>query len=56
VTSIKRRPQNYIVTNINNAAAIDCGNEQSLVLHGLFLKRINQRRNRLVQVLLGKFS
>ena len=53
MTSIMRRPQNYIVTNINSAAAIDCGNEQSLVLHGLFLKRNKSEKEPVGASLIG---
>lgn len=39
MTTMIRTPQNYILTDIHNAAAIDHGFSQGLVLHNLLLKQ-----------------
>lgn len=44
MTTMMRRPQNHILTNINNAAAVDCGLSQGLVSHDLLQKHYESER------------
>ncbi|MBU7006899.1 hypothetical protein [Phosphitispora fastidiosa] len=54
MTSMMHRLQKH--NNIDNAVAIDCGNEHGLVLHGLFLKQNKSVKEPVGASLNGSFS